>query len=362
MRIVHYRKTIFVSTCFFISISAPAQTFPAPRLPQWWDGGQIIRIQQEYPQKLELIDAGGKRQRSLAAPPATANFWFTEGTAYAYGKDPKNRKEGILRQSAGLGGWQVAYRFQPLPGFDVPNQLYPLGEGRFLGFSEVGYWDGSKGSFFAVFKLRTDGRFEPTGLLDLGLKEPLFLKERDPRSGRPYRQNPRAGRLCSSLSAGDFHVFPAQDGVILGHFWTGCFFFVNSKGSLRRTVNLYSLSDAELGSFDTEVAVVDAQIASDGNLVCCARPEEAVKLGPKMFQTRSTLDIYQRGEGDLLDRRRDEALKTWPQLRWLKLDTEKGALTEITAPRGAPSQISDLGTFRKFRFNLLPDGRAVVLN
>ncbi len=357
-------NTRMISKPFIVSLACCAlagQTFPAPHLSQWWDGGQVIRLSDGFPQKLELIDPAGRRTRALVAPKYARNFWYSEGAAFAYSMNPHQRNEGILYHAGGLGGWQTTHRVLAFEDSAAPNQLYPLGENRYLGWNGVGFWDGQRGSFFAIFRQGTDGQIRPSHLLDLGFKTPLFIQGPDPRSKRPYRSNPHMGRLFSSLQGGGFEVFPAPDGVILANFWTGLFFFVSSKGSLRRTVNLYGLSESELGSFDTEVAVVDAQPLADGDLLFCARTEEAVRLAPKVYQTQGTLEMYQKGEGDALDRRRNESLKAWPDLRWFRLDAGKGSFQETLPPRGAPSRLKDLQTFQRFRFNLLPDGRAIVL-
>ncbi len=345
--------------CFWVASQLMAQTFPAPHLPQWWDGGQVVRLSNDFPRKFELIDASGRRVRALAVPKQATGFWFSNGTAHVYARSARNPKEGVLYQSSGLMQWQHVLRVHSDQ--SVPDRMFPLEKDRYLAWYGGGYWDGQKASFFATVRLKEDGHIQHVHALDLGFKEPLFVNRPDPRFKRPYQPNPRYDRLVSSLSAGDFEVFPAPEGLIVAHFWTGLFFFVSPSGQLRRTANLYGLSEAELGSFDTEVAVLDAQVLPEGDLILCARTEEAVRLIPKAYQTQGTLDVYRAGRGDELDHRRQEALKAFPELRWFRLDTTQGTFHATTPPRGAPTVIRDLGTFQRFHLNLLPDGRAIVL-
>lgn len=339
------------------SIGIMGQTFPAPHVPQWWDGGNIVRQVDGAPGKLELVDVKRRTTRTLNVPQGARNLWFSNQVAYAYAK---SGKDGILYEAPSLGTWYVAHRFVGSPGSEAPGRLFPLGGDHYLGWNEIGYWDGQKGSYFAVFRLREDGTFTFSGLLNLGFQEALLIKNTDPKPGRPFKSNPKLQRICSTMGAsGRFEVLPAEDGVVLAHFWTGRFFFINQKGRLARTVQLYGLSEEELGRYETEVAVLDAQPTREGHILLCARTEIAVKAGPKRFHTQGTLGMYQGGGGDELMKRRTEALRAEPTLRWLKLDTVNGSLEETSTPQGAPGSIWDLPTFQKFRFTLMPDNHVI---
>ena len=335
-------------------VSLLAQTFPAPHLTQWWDGGNVIRILDTYPQKLQRIDVQGKSLNSLASLAGVRNHWYLDGRAFAYVRE---KQKGLLYESVNFGPWHLTNQIDGNQSIEAPHQLFPIGNGRFLGWNPGGFTASEKASYFAIFSSKANDNIEFSNLLDMGLKEPLLVKAAT-GNGRSFQKNPKMARMSTSLGiSGDFQVFPGDDGVVLAHFWTGRFIFINPKGSIKRIVQLYNLTEAELGSFDTEVAIVDAQPTVDGQILICARTEEAVKQNPKLFQTKGTVEQMKAPGGwDALQQRRSDALKADPRLMWFLLDTSEGTLKETLPPPGAPNSIWDLRIFMKFRFVLLGNG------
>lgn len=346
-----------------------AQTLPAEREPQFWDGDRLVSI--EGPRMVAETSEGGRKVYFFGeglSGPSRCDF-FDGAYWVSHPMDREGEKgHGLLKSTDGknreLEAWVPAKLMQgPVHG------LYPLPKNRYLLQSKRLFIHGNKASFLGVGTKDSKGivHFDHLIEMDLGEKalegatQPGFLED-------PVRLMYLVGFMVGRMRGGDH--------ILFAHETHGRFLILDCKTLDTRFVTLFPDIDSKKywskDAFDLEHAVLGIQPRKNGHFLIASRSEDAVLKArgeEKAFkldtiradhpdpirQKRQIRDAMNaKDRKDLLEVLQDGGAVRYPEVLWWDLDPEKGKLTKVSAPPGAPVEIHQAKLIRQFRFRFTP--------
>lgn len=306
----------------------------------------------------------GKANRGFKSPEGQRILTWSEGRFYALKTTPGFEKVFLMASQEG-GGFQELGQFlettQNLPlDFCVPLRK----EGLFIGScSAFGFTKDGKRSLIGIFRLREDGKLVLEDVPDIHLEHPLF------RIGKPKPDetfvtlDPAYTALAPFLEP----LIQTQDYLMFASTRAGILWVLDrERGSVRRTINLYSVEDKDLGvTSDLESAILGIQPRSDGKVVIAARDEVAFRTAGKFFKYQKKEKhsaIWEEDKTPNPDTSDDpqhrkleafSAIRTFGDILWWELDPSTGKLEQIY-PEGAPTRIQTPQDLKRFHFHFEP--------
>lgn len=306
----------------------------------------------------------GKAPREFKSPEGQRILTWSEGRFYAL-KTTLGFEKVFLMASQEGGGFQEVGEFletkQNLPlDYCVPLRK----EGLFLGAcSAFGFVKDGKSSLIGIFRLREDGKLILEDVADIRLEHPLF------RIGKPKPDETFVALDPAYTALAPFleHLIQTDDYLVFASIRAGILWILDrERGSVRRTVNLYSVEDKDLGgTSDLETAILGIQPRSDGKVVIAARDEVAFWTAGKFFKYQKKENhkaIWEEDAGPTTDATDDplhrkleafSAIRTFGDIRWWELDPITGKLEQIY-PEGAPTRIQTPQDLKRFHFYFEP--------
>lgn len=356
------RAVIALLLAGLASGAAHAQLFPAPRPDMTWDTDRVVLVEVLAGHRaLAFKHPDPKLDFSIRGPKGAYDLRWAEGAAWAVTPPSEAHPEAAweLRQCVDRQSWIRVGHFPKAP--DSPAQkarVHPLSQGKFLLMCMEGppFELGDEASLFALASPTSDGTFKVQSLVDLGLKSPMFTRER--RGGRPtWTFNLKHLWLLNAVRNQPFLATP--DGLVLGCFQIGAFFVLDGQGRLRRRLDVFpSLTDEMRADTSTfEYVVLCAQPRADGKILLATRSEDAVLHGRKLFprdhSLATSMDSRKAAERDAFDRL---SLSQFPQVLWWELDPLEGVIRPAAPPQQVPTTLQDPAALRRYRFTFKPNG------
>lgn len=362
-------KTLASLLALLVTIPVLAQDSSIPGIPKFqsqvvWDqqGTGCILIG-PHGRGVDIFTQD-KAHRDFKSPEGQRILTWSEGRFYALRTTPGFEKVSLMASQEG-GGFQEVGHFlettQNLPlDFCVPLRK----EGLFLGScSAFGFVKDEKSSLIGIFRLREDGKLVLEDLPDIHLDHPLF------RIGKP-KPNETFVTLDPAYSALAPFLEPliqTEDYLVFVSTRAGILWILDrERGSVRRTVKIYSVEDKDLGvTSDLEPAILGIQPRSDGKVVIAARDEVTFRTARKFFkyQKKEKYSAVWESEkapdpqapDDPESRKREAffALRTFRDILWWELDPATGKLEQIY-PEGAPTQLQTPQDLKRFHFHFEP--------
>lgn len=359
-----------------VALSLGAQTLPAQRVPQVWDGNGLVtldppRVTFEWPHQASKTWFLGQ---GLSAP---SRCHFFQGAYWVYQPQERGGKPGLalLKSVDGASRETVAWVARDLPEGRVVKIL-PLPEERFLLVSRFGFFRDGHGTFLAIAKKDSEGTLHIDRLLPVDLGCDLF---KTARSQQDISKGPKILFVIGWM--GD--IIPAGEHLVFVHQPFGHFSVLDLKDFKSRFVRLFenikldSYINGEAGLF--ERAILGVQPRKNGHLLIASRSEEAVlkaralehafgtaqvTLPPGLDSTqqqkrlRESLDDPMRK--DLQEAAQRDGAARYPEVLWWDLDPQTGRLTREPVPTGAPSELASRAHIQRFTFRLDPNEQVKV--
>lgn len=362
-------KTLASLLALLVTIPVLAQGSSIPGMPKFqsqvvWDqqGSGCILIG-PHGRGVDIFTQD-KAHRDFKSPDGQRILTWSEGRFYALKTTPGFEKVSLMASQEG-GGFQEVGQFlettQNLPlDFCMPLRK----EGLFLGScSAFGFVKDGKSSLIGIFRLREDGKLVLEDVPDIHLDHPLF------RIGKPKPDetfvtlDPAYSALAPFLEP----LIQTEDYLVFASTRAGILWILDrERGSVRRTVKLYSVEDKDLGATsDLESAILGIQPRSDGKVVIAARDEVAFRTVRKFFnyQKKEKYSAVWESEkasdpqapDDPESRKREAffALRTFRDILWWELDPATGKLERVY-PEGAPTQLQTPQDLKRFHFHFEP--------
>jgi hypothetical protein len=274
-------------------------------------------------------------------------------------------------------GWEKVGEVDTKHG--VPSMLVPLGgEGnRFLGISNgLGFFgeDVKDASFVALFKQR-EGRIEFSSCVELtfdgtqsACRKVEIQREANKEANSSNSGEKRIFTFCEatprSLWPTLWHPSISVNYLALGAPEAGVIWILDlNKGSVKHTLNLFSLSKADLDRVKPlKQVILGTAFAPDGELILATREPELVDITVRLAssaeqaksleESRSSLD----SEGMGNDRKEEEDknfqifAEQSKKIQWWSIDPETGAKNRLDSPTVYPDRVPSYARQGRLRF------------
>lgn len=351
------------SFLFAATIPLFSQLSPTPAPEMSWDAGRVILANQDQGERgFRILHEDSRLNRTIPAPSGASDFRHVNGVFWAVVPEPgDHRIHRILRTEDGIK-WSEAAVFRYPPTMQ-PGRIsaYPLDSSRFviLDKSAQGFELGDARHLFVLAEEGSKGELVIRGPIDLGWKEPLFVKKLIGQA-QEWVPNPASFWVFTALAHSPF--FTVGDSPVIGFYATGTYCILDGRGRTLKTLRLFSsLDDARMSDHSSyERPVLCAQPRQDGQLLIAARSEDATLRGRKAFPRNYTIaDLKDPVRKAAMDAKDIESLKHFPHVEWWLLDPVNKKLDRTLGPDRVPDRIFDLASYRKFWFTIAPSGNLV---
>lgn len=362
------RHPVRLKICVLLGVSAlslAAQTLPAERIPQFWEGDRLITLEgsrmvvesPKAPKEVRFLGEG------LVAS-YRREYW--DGSYWVCQPMARDGVEGwaLHRSSDGLQRELMAWVPKNLPEGPVYN-LSPLPGNRYLVVSKRLFVRSNQASFLAVGRVDDRKQIQIDQLVDVDLGDRLLEGASKPE----FLQKPEHLLYLTGFIAGPLR---AGDHLLFAHRPAGRFLVLDGKTLKTRFIRLFErIPDALYASeaaLRLEHAVLGMQPRKNGHVLIASRSEEAV-LKAREHERAFGLDTLATNESDPLRQRQavqqglqdpqrkalgealqDEGAVRYPEVLWWDLDPATGTITPEPTPVGAPSALTQARFIRRFTF------------
>lgn len=334
---------------------------------QYWDGEVLVFWHPANPGKLVCHGPKGARQ-SILGPDGTLAMVMNQGEVLAMvaGKDSEGETSvGEVHAWTPDKGWKRLGTVDSSHG--LPMHLSPCSSRtRFLASNtELGFHDGNRGSFFAIFELRGD-RFVFSKLIELEMDgRSLFEVKKPGNSEFPFPVVTVARHFEGTHPWVEYPLH-TSDGFLMASRGSGLMWWVGPSGTGSvKSHSLFKVEPSELRRpLKIETAILGIQARRDGIFLLATRDEHAFRYaleGHRAFQEEASKagpDLKAHATRDLRAAQA-RTLETFGDILWWEFDPAT-SLFERTFPEGAPRKVKDYRMFRTFEFTLDREDRVQV--
>lgn len=370
---LHLRGVVFasvlISACV-LTVPGWAQLVPKDGASQYWDGSRLItqgfgddaiKIQSPVQGESRVVKIDGLFRRPLDFH--EGRFWGLKSVDL-----PDGRVRLDLYSSTDAVHWSAELAIQKQIPEGRVYRILPVRGDTFLLVSSKTFIQGEATSPFALAKRDGKGGLKITGLLDLGLKYPWFIRANGTGFVVPsvpgWEFNPKLGRMIFGVGS---NFIRTPNAILLPDMATGWMWILKTDTENPRLTcaRLFgSMKDDMLAdSWNREWAILGIQPRPDGHFLIASRTLEAVLHSREEEKHLKPITTPKGEPPDAQQAReiaQDREVLRFPKIEWWDLDPANGAIKPEPTPPGAPFELRMAGMVRAFRFHYEPIEQVVV--